>query len=281
MRAESKYAAKPFIKWAGGKQQLLSAFEDFFPQAFNGYCEPFLGGGAVFFHLWNTGRLPSRVFLSDSNDEIVNVYLTVRDELEALMRLLYHHERHHNRTYYYGIRNLDREMLLLDPVERAARTIYLNRTCFNGLYRVNSKHQFNVPLGKYENPRIVFPEVLETAHQALQDTRIETRDFRSITEVAQPGDFIYFDPPYHPLSATSSFRSYTSDGFCAQDQQDLAQTFAQLAARGCRCMLSNSHAPFIQELYQGFRVETVQAKRSVNAKGKGRGLIDEVVVLNY
>lgn len=273
--------AKPFLKWVGGKQQLLPQFEAFFPTCFERYIEPFVGGGAVFFHLWNTKRLPKKSFLFDNNEELINVYRVVRDNVDALIELLALHEKRHNKKYYYQIRGLDRKDIQLTDLERAARTIYLNRTCYNGLYRVNQKGQFNTPIGSYKNPRILYQDVLKAANLALQGVTIEAVDFREIIHFAQAGDFFYFDPPYDPVSSTASFTSYTANGFNEQDQRDLAKIFKQLTARGCLCMLSNSYTPFILELYREFRIETVQAKRAVNSNANGRGNIPEVVVLNY
>ncbi len=273
--------ARPFLKWAGGKQQLLAQFEAYFPSRFDRYIEPFVGGGAVFFHLWNTKRLPPACFLFDNNEELVNVYRVVRDQVDELVALLAHHKARHSKTYYYRTRNLDRTELTLTDVERAARTIYLNRTCFNGLYRVNSKGEFNVPLGRYKAPKILREPVLRAASAALQGVGIETMDFRELVSFAQPGDFFYFDPPYDPVSKTASFTAYTATSFGDADQRDLARVFAQLTEKGCLCMLSNSHTPFILDLYRDFRIEVVQARRAVNSDANGRGNVPEVVVLNY
>ncbi len=287
--------ARPFLKWAGGKQQLLAQFERYFPTNFNRYFEPFVGGGAVFFHLHSAGRLPRDVFVFDNNEELINTYGVVRDNVDQLIRLLATHKQKHGRDYYYSIRDLDRkirpgspngdrtenrETVTLSDVERAARTIYLNKTCYNGLYRVNGKGQFNVPMGSYKDPRILYEDVLWAASAALQGIAIEARDFRSVVELCQPGDFFYLDPPYHPLTKTASFRSYTADSFGDQDQRDLADVFRHLTEKGCLCMLSNSYTPFILDLYKGLRIEIVQAIRAINSDGAGRGSIPEVVVLN-
>lgn len=273
--------AKPFMKWVGGKQQLLTQFEAYFPLDFERYFEPFVGGGAVFFHLWNGGGLPEDVFLLDNNAELINAYRVVRDQLNELICNLLIHQASHNREYYYKIRNLDRQQVELSDVERAARTIYLNRTCYNGLYRVNSKGQFNVPMGSYKNPQILYRDVLLSANEALQNVTLEVSDFRDLVEYARPGDFFYFDPPYDPVSKTASFTGYTAKNFQDSDQQDLAALFVQLTSKGCLCMLSNSYTPFILDLYKNFRVEIVHAKRAVNSDAKGRGIIREVVILNY
>lgn len=273
--------ARPFVKWVGGKKQLLAQFEACFPSDMERYCEPFVGGGAVFFHLWNKIRLPDQVFLFDSNEELVNLYCVIRDQLEALIALLARHKANHSKDYYYQVRNLDRQPVKLEPVERAARTVYLNRTCYNGLYRVNRKGQFNAPLGRYKNPGILPEKALRSAHQALQNVCVQVRDFRTIVDLAQPGDFFYFDPPFVPLSKTANFTSYTASSFCDQDQIDLAAVFTKLAGMGCYCMLSNSYTPFILELYRGFRLEIAYAKRAINSDARGRGVIKEAVILNF
>jgi DNA adenine methylase len=275
-----KYA-KPFLKWVGGKQQLLPQFEAYFPPDFQRYVEPFVGGGAVFFHLWNTEKLPKESFLFDNNKELVNVYRVVRDKVDRLIELLALHKERHSKDYYYKIRSLDRKNCQLTDEERAARTIYLNRTCYNGLYRVNSKGQFNVPIGSYKNPQILYEDVLRAANKALQGVTVEVANFRQVVNFAQAGDFFYFDPPYDPVSKTASFTGYTANSFRDEDQRDLAQVFEQLTKKGSLCMLSNSYTPFILDLYQDFRIETVQAKRAVNSDANGRGSIPEVVVLNY
>lgn len=274
-------AAKPFLKWAGGKQQLLAQYEPYFPAHFRRYCETFVGAGAVFFHLWNTGRLPADAYLLDNNEELINVYQVVRDRIEDLVAALRVHRERHCRAYYYEIRNLDRQDVRLNDVERAARTLYLNKTCYNGLYRVNSRGQFNVPLGSYMAPKIFEEDVLRAASAALQGVMLEVRDFRSVVALAQAGDFFYFDPPYDPVSKTASFTAYTASSFRDQDQRDLADVFAQLTERGCLCMLSNSHTPFVRELYRRYRIEIMQANRAINSNAGKRGAIEEVLVLNY
>jgi DNA adenine methylase len=273
--------AKPFLKWAGGKQQLLSQFEKYFPSNFNRYLEPFVGGGAVFFHLWNTDRLPEHKFLFDNNEELVNAYCIVRDKLDELISRLTTHQKNHSKEYFYQIRSLDRQDIKLSDVERAARTIYLNRTCYNGLYRVNRNKQFNVPIGSYKNPQILCENVLEAASLALQNVSIKVMGFREVTALAQTGDFFYFDPPYDPVGETASFTGYTADSFQQTDQQDLAKVFEELTAKGCSCMLSNSYTPLILELYRNFEVKVVTARRAVNSDANGRGNIREIVVLNY
>jgi len=275
--------AKPFVKWAGGKAQLLKQFEPYFPSParFSRYFEPFVGGGAVFFYLSNTGRLPDQTFLCDNNDELINAYQVVRDRADELIALLTAHQVRHSRDYYYQIRELDRRSANLNAVERAARTIYLNRTCYNGLYRVNSQGQFNVPMGRYKNPRIAREATLRAASAALQGVYVETRGFDTVVERARPGDFFYFDPPYDPVSRTAGFTGYTAGSFRDEDQSRLAAVYGELSRKGCLCMLSNSCTSFILELYREFRLEVVQAGRLINSKACDRGAINEVVVLNY
>lgn len=273
--------AKPFLKWAGGKNQLLAQFEAYFPSNFERYFEPFVGGGAVFFHLWNGRKLPAKLFLFDNNVELINTYRVIRDKLDSLIERLMIYKKKHCKEYYYTIRGLDRQDIALNDVERAARTIYLNKTCYNGLYRVNRKGQFNVPMGNYKNPQILHRDVLETASSALQNVTIEVKDFRELVDIAQPGDFFYFDPPYDPVSRTASFTGYTAGNFREEDQQELATVFTQLTQKGCFGMLSNSYTPFILDVYQEFRIEIVSAKRAVNSDANGRGAIKEIVVLNY
>lgn len=274
-------SAKPFLKWVGGKQQLLSQFESYFPLHFQNYIEPFVGGGAVFFHLWNAGKLCHHITLLDNNDELINAYRIVRDAVDELIEILAVHRDNHCKNYYYHIRNLDRQYNSLDKVTRAARTIYLNKTCYNGLYRVNGKGQFNVPMGSYTAPQVLHEGVLRAASAALQAAHIELKDFREVVDLAQPGDFVYFDPPYDPVSKTASFTGYTSGAFREDDQRALADIFRQLDRKGCLCMLSNSYTPLILDLYNKFRVEVVQAKRLVNSNIHSRGNVSEVVVLNY
>jgi DNA adenine methylase len=273
--------ARPFLKWVGGKQQLLTQFDALFPSRFERYVEPFVGGGAVFFHLWRTERLPHQVILLDHNAEIIHAYRSVRDQLDELLELLAEHQQNHCPAYFYQIRALDRAAQPLNGVEQAARTLYLNKTCYNGLYRVNRKGQFNAPLGRYAAPNIINADVLRAASVALQNVTIEQIDFREIISFAQARDFFYFDPPYDPVSQTANFTGYTPGSFSEQDQRDLADVFVQLTAKGCLCMLSNSHTPLILDLYRHHTITLVSAKRNVNSKANGRGDVSEVVIRNY
>ncbi|GIK09978.1 MAG: DNA adenine methylase [Anaerolineales bacterium] len=270
----TRVKAKPFIKWAGGKSQLLPDMSKLFPpkDQIRRYFEPFLGGAAVFFYLQHP-----RSFLSDSNKELVELYQVVQKNVEELITALKVHRNDPN--YFYEIRALS--PLDLTPVQRAARFIYLNKTCFNGLYRVNSKGEFNVPFGKYKNPNICDEEGLRAASLALRHAKITTNDFESILSRAKPTDFIYFDPPYHPINKTSSFTSYTSDKFSDDEQKRLACVYRELANRGCFVMLSNSDTPLIRELYKDFYINEIQASRAINSKPEGRGKITELLVINY
>jgi DNA adenine methylase len=243
--------------------------------------EPFVGGGAVFFHLWRSRRLFKPAFLLDSNEELVNAYKAVQGRTDELVRLLALHQSKHSREYYYEVRCLDRLGAPMSDVERAARTIYLNKTCYNGLYRVNRRGHFNVPMGRYSNPRVLDAENLQAASRALQGVHLEVRSFPCAVDLGQEGDFFYFDPPYDPVSKTASFTSYTAGSFRDEDQRELAGVYAALSRKGCLCMLSNSDTPFVRELYQGFRIEMVRASRAINRHPDGRGPVNELVVLNY
>lgn len=279
--------ARPFLKWAGGKQQLLRQYQPLFPARFAGYLEPFVGSGAVFFDLWSRGALGDGVSpncgvtLCDVNPELIVTYEVVRDEVDALIEQLREHARAHNREYYDRIRSLDRSSWQPSRVEQAARTIYLNKTCYNGLYRVNRKGYFNVPIGRYARPAILQEETLRAASQALQGVSLRVGAFTMVLELARPGDFVYLDPPYVPLSSTANFTAYTRHVFGAEEQRRLAEVFRELDRRGCLLMLSNSSAPLVHELYAGFHMHTVQAGRAINSRVDARGTVQEVVVVNY
>ena len=264
--------AAPFVKWVGGKRALLPELAARFPARFGRYFEPFLGGGAVFFHLQ-----PERAMLSDYNAELIATYTVVRDDVERLIRHLATHRI--DEDYYYEQRGLDPSNL--EPLERASRLIFLNRTCFNGLYRVNARGGFNVPYGKHKNPTICNEPGLRAASAALAGADLAYRSYEATLEHARAGDFLYFDPPYHPRNPTSNFTSYTAGAFSEQDQADLAATFAELGRRGCKVMLSNSDTPLIRDLYADFHVEVVMAPRFVNRDATKRGPVSELVVRNY
>lgn len=268
---------KPFLKWAGGKGQLLPELVKRLPKSYNRYFEPFVGAGALFFHL-----APEQACLSDINAELINCFLTVRDDVASLIRDLKRHK--HDESYYYRMRALDRspgKWAKLSAVRRASRTIYLNRTCYNGLYRVNGKGEFNVPFGKYKNPTICDAENLQRCSALLRQAEIRVAPFFAVLKHARKGDFVYFDPPYAPLSATANFTSYHVDGFEAQDQEALRDVVRTLTKRGVKVMLSNSNASSVLKLYSDFNLEFVQASRAINSKGTQRGKIREVIVTNY
>ncbi len=269
---------RPFVKWAGGKSQLLGQFQALYPKpgSVGRYLEPFLGSGAVFFHVQALLQ-PSHALLCDTNAELIDTFLAVRDELDALIELLRQHQKQHCESYFYEARTHSPQT----RAARAARLIYLNKTGFNGLYRVNSRGIFNVPFGHRVNPTILSEALLRAVSIALQKAQLHARDFRDLSAVARKGDFIYFDPPYQPLSKTAKFTSYTSGSFGEKDQRDLAALYAELDRRGCLLMLSNSDTPLIRELYADFRIHHVSARRMINSDGKKRGPVSEVVVLNY
>lgn len=274
----------PIVKWAGGKSQLLAQFEPFFPSSFERYLEPFVGGGAVFFHLYGRGRLDGKEsILIDRLEELVNVYRVTRDQVQDLVAALRLHEPYRNDAdYYYEVRGWDRrsDYSQRTDVERAARFVFLNRTCYNGLYRVNRKGQFNVPFGRYRNPTICDANNLQVVSHSLQGVVLEVGDFCRCLEWAGPGDFVYLDPPYHPLSKTASFTSYTQASFGMKDQQRLAAVFEELNQRGCQIMLSNSYTRSIQQLYEGHEQVQVQATRAINSKPDQRGAVPELLVMN-
>lgn len=273
-RAARPPATRPFLKWAGGKTQLLPELLARIPSTFNRYHEPFVGSGALFFALRARG-LAAKACLSDVNGPLVETYKAIRDDVEGVIAALSVHRN--DEAYFYRIRGLDPATLPLP--ERAARVLYLNRTCFNGLYRENRNGRFNVPFGRYSRPRICDAENLRAASAALKGVCVSQREYPSIRDVAKPGDLVYFDPPYHPVSATSSFTSYDRHGFGEEDQRRLRDVFAELAARGVHVILSNSDTPLVRELYDGFRIDRVWASRAINSKGNRRGKVAEVIVL--
>lgn len=267
---------RPFLKWAGGKGRLLPDLISRAPSSFERYFEPFMGGAALFFALQ-----PENSELSDVNRELVNAFQVVKDDPNSLIQELSRHLN--NRRYFYKIRKLDRrtDFWTYSPVERAARFIYLNKTCFNGLCRVNSEGQFNVPYGMYKNPKIVDEENLLACSAALASTKIIERPYEAILDHAKAGDFVYFDPPYIPLTETASFTSYASDGFTLSDQQRLAEFCGELNQKGVLFMLTNSDTPLAEELYRSFFVEKINSPRSVSADGTKRKAVKDIVVRNY
>ncbi|MEZ4645946.1 MAG: DNA adenine methylase [Chloroflexota bacterium] len=276
MPSSNDIAARPFLKWAGGKQRLLAQYADHFPPLTHiaHYYEPFIGSAAVFFHYQ-----PHPATLSDCNGKLIDVYRALQTDVEAVIAALQPH--HNDADYYYAIRA--QNPADLSPAEQAARLIYLNKTCYNGLYRENSQGEFNVPFGRYKNPKICDVVRLQAAAAALRNVDLRVGDFAEVVATAVAGDFIYFDPPYAPLSPTSSFTSYHKQGFDEADQRRLAATIDDLTARGCHVMLSNSSAQLIYELYNHapYRLLEVQARRNINSKANGRGPVTELLILNY
>ncbi|MBQ6841176.1 MAG: DNA adenine methylase [Bacilli bacterium] len=272
---------KPFVKWAGGKRQIIDKLKEYIPEEYDTYYEPFIGGGALFFEL-----SPKKAVINDSNVELINVYkvLCNEDKFNKMIRVLNSHETNHSEEYYYELRNKDRSknsFRRLADYTRAARTIYLNKACFNGLYRVNSKGEFNVPFGKKTKVNTYEGSNLNLISYYLTNNQIKilNEDFESSVSTAKKGDFIYFDPPYD--SDTSTFNSYTEEGFGKEEQVRLARVFKELSDRGCYVMLSNHNTKLINELYGEFNIHVIEAKRNINANGKKRGKVEEVIITNY
>ncbi|MCB0361033.1 MAG: DNA adenine methylase [Bdellovibrionales bacterium] len=274
--ATNEAPCRPFLKWAGGKSQLLPELLARLPSAFGAYHEPFLGGGALFF-----ATRPQTAWLSDINDELINVYRVVQESVDQLVNALNQHV--YDRDYFYTLRDADRLSSFADwtPVARAARFIYLNKTCFNGLYRVNANGQFNTPFGRYQNPRILDEPVLRACHRALQGVSLRCAPFSSVSEQAKPGDFVYLDPPYVPVSASANFTSYSRFRFGAEEQEQLRDLCRDLDRRGVLFLLSNSAVDRVTTLYREFRLEHVDASRAINSKGGRRGKVQEALVSNY
>ena len=274
---------QPFLKWVGGKAQLLAQFDEFFPTEITRYFEPFIGGGAVFFHLKH--RFPKmKAFLRDINPELINTYKAVQKFPHKLMQQLDAHAAEFKAKgddYFYYVRG--QHYLTGDEnkiVERAARMIFLNKTCFNGLWRVNGRGEFNVPVGSNKKPGLYDEENILAANRALEGVDLAVQDFRETLNQPRRGDFAYIDPPYHPISLTASFTSYAKEDFGEGEQRELHAVFAEAARRGARLMLSNSDTSFIHKLYRDFQIHTVQARRAINCDGSKRGHVNEVVVTN-
>ncbi len=266
----------PFVKWVGGKTRLLGELLARAPQHYHRYFEPFVGGGALFFKM----RPPTAV-LSDLNADLIATYQAVRDEADAVVRYAARHRTLHSETYYYQTRERWNETRTeLAPAARAAAFLYLNKTCYNGLWRVNKSGKFNVPAGRYVNPTILHAEQLRAASFALRNAEIVAAPFDRALAEADAGDFVYFDPPYDPVSETSDFTSYTAGSFGIADQTRLADAYRQLADRGCAVMLSNSDTPLVRKLYAGFRIDRVMCTRAINSRADARGAVAEVIVTN-
>lgn len=278
MSTEQCSTPKPFLKWAGGKRHLLPELRKHLPKEVGRYFEPFIGAGAVLFDL-----MPEEAIIGDTNSELINCYTVIRDSVDALIENLATHRN--TEDYYYRLRDLDRspEFERLTAVERASRLIFLNKTCYNGLFRVNAHGQFNVPFGRYKAPRILDEPNLRAISRYLNSADVDIRhsDFEKCVESAQSGDFIYFDPPYDPISRTSSFTGYDLNGFDRDEQRRLRSVYDGLTARGCKVMLSNSATEFIMNLYSQYNIHLVKAIRPINSKADRRGAVTEVIVCNY
>ncbi|KKP38393.1 MAG: adenine methylase, DNA adenine methylase protein [Candidatus Peregrinibacteria bacterium GW2011_GWC2_33_13] len=266
----------PIVKWAGGKRQLIADLKNNLPKKFNRYFEPFIGGGALFFNIQ-----PKNAYISDINPELINLYQVIKNNAYELIEDLKQHKN--TEEYFYEIRNIDRNSKYKkwSDIQKASRFIYMNRTCFNGLYRVNSKGEFNVPYGKYSNPRILDEVNLLNCSQLFQNTEIRHSDFSEILNNVQKGDFVYFDPPYAPLNETSSFTSYTKEGFGEDMQVKLKELCDELDNMGVHFMLSNSDTKGINKLYKNYEIKKVFASRAINSVASKRGKISEVLVRNY
>ena len=277
--ARRQTSPSPFLKWVGGKRKLLARYRSLLPPdlAAHRYHEPFLGGGALYFAL-----APGRASLSDLNADLIATYEAVRSDVDALIRALAPLVRAHTPERYYEVRaRFNERRDALDPIERAARFIYMNKTGYNGLWRVNSRGHNNVPVGRYAKPSVYDPDLLRADAVLLAGARLAVAPFEQALEAARPGYFVYLDPPYHPLSRTANFTAYAQNGFGESDQRRLADACRELDRRGCRFMLSNSDCVLVRTLYRGFRIVKVQAARSVNRNAQDRGLISELVVRNY
>lgn len=278
----SNLSLKPFVKWAGGKTQILPEIIKMIPNSFNTYFEPFLGGGALLFQI-----KPINAVVSDFNSELITAYNCFKDieSFDKMVKTLKEHQNNHSEEYYYNIREMDRlpDFSKLSNHERAARMIYLNKSCFNGLYRVNSKGFFNVPSGKYSSVS-AYDEVLYNnlyKYLSHESVVILNEDFEKAVSSAQKGDFVYFDPPYDTFDDKNNFTTYTKDSFGKEEQKRLASVFNELDKRGVKVMLSNHNTEFIRELYRQYNIKVITARRSINSVSSGRGNVEEVIVTNY
>jgi DNA adenine methylase len=274
----SQSVPRPFLKWAGGKTQLLGELEKRTPSSFYCYHEPFIGGGAFFFMLYRQHKIRT-AYLSDLNAELIDTYTVVRDQVEPVIQILagYPHDEH----FYYALRAQD--PWTMDQCSRTARMIYLNKTGYNGLYRVSKQGKFNVPFGRYKNPGYCDEANLRAVSQALQNVELSSTSFEKVLEKALPEDFVYFDPPYVPVSRTANFTAYHANGFTENDQMKLRDVSIELTLRGVKVMLSNSATARVRTLYStpNFFITEVQASRAINSNGKGRGKLAELIVTNY
>jgi DNA adenine methylase len=301
------YTARPFLKWAGGKSQLLPKFQELYPKQLQqkkikNYYEPFLGSGAVFFNIIQNYHIEN-AYLYDINDELILTYKVIQKDADRLLDFLYRYQneylkldKHQRQEYFYAQRtnynlqrfNIDFNKYSDTWLSRAAQLIFLNRTCFNGLYRVNSKGEFNSPAGDYSNPTICDEKNLKTVSGLLSNVIIKKSDFKELTTDIRPDSFVYFDPPYRPISKTASFKAYSKHNFSDKEQIELAQLFKNLNKQGAKLMLSNSDPKnidpednFFDDIYNEFNIVRVPAKRMINSNASKRGIINEIVVTNY
>jgi DNA adenine methylase len=276
--AKNKMVA-PVVKWVGGKRQILDEITKYIPDKFSTYYEPFLGGGAVLFELQ-----PKKAVVNDINQELMNIYEVIKENVDELIKDLKKHKN--EKKYFYRIRCQDRDheqYSRLTPVERASRIIYLNKTCYNGLFRVNKSGEFNAPFGNYKNPNIVNEDTLRavSAYFNKANIRFTCQDFEAALKNARKGAFVYLDPPYDPVSETASFTGYDKGGFNRDEQIRLKQVCDKLDKKGIKFLLSNSATDFIMDLYKDYKIEVIKAKRAINSKADKRGDVDEVLVMNY
>ncbi len=269
----------PVVKWVGGKRQLLDEIIPLLPKRITNYCEPFLGGGAVLFSLQ-----PSKAIVNDLNEDLITVYEVIRDDVEKLIESLRKHQN--TSEYFYTIRDLDRNKEtynLMSKIEKASRLIYLNKTCYNGLFRVNSLGEFNSPFGHYKNPNIVNEPVLRAVSKYFNNCEISfySEDFEQILSKVAKHSFVYLDPPYDPVSDTANFTGYNKCGFDRKEQIRLKKCCDELTRRGVKFMLSNSATDFIKDLYKDYNITVVKAKRAINSNASKRGEIEEVIITNY
>lgn len=270
--------AKPFVKWVGGKRRVIPELLRSLPTTFEHYYEPFIGGGALFFHLRNLNILQDgQITISDFNLRLVRTYKAIRDDVDGVVARLKHHKRHHCKPYFYEVRDVAVDDYKNDA-DVAAWFIYLNKTAFNGLYRVNKKNRFNAPMGKYKDPNICDVDNLMACHKALQNVNILHGSFEHAPSFAQPEDLVYFDPPYVPVSATASFTSYTNEGFGFKEQEMLRDLALELKQRDVHVMLSNADHELVHDLYSEFDVRQIQVGRAINCNAKARGKVGEVII---
>lgn len=269
----------PVVKWVGGKRQLLQDILKHIPDRYSTYYEPFVGGGAVLFHLQ-----PGKIVINDINEELMSVYNVICNNVEELIEDLKKHKN--GSDYFYKIRELDRDRekyAQLNNIERASRVIYLNKTCYNGLFRVNRQGEFNTPFGRYKNPNIVNEATLRAVNNYFNKAKVTLKcgDFEEAVKGIRKGSFVYFDPPYDPVSDSANFTGYDKGGFDKDEQMRLKKLCDKLNNRGVKFLLSNSSTEFILDLYKDYNITIVKAKRSINSKGDGRGDVNEVLVKNY